>query len=91
MGGDFIPPYSLVLPAAFASFHLALAICARRLRTVTLIFRLGLAASFAVLVLRCFAHLARWAIAILALADALIFRLFFGSELEPGFIEAPKI
>jgi hypothetical protein len=57
---------------AFA--HLALATSAMRFRAAALTFRLGLAAAFGALVPRCFAHRARWAAAILALAEALIFR-----------------
>jgi len=66
--------YNLFLPAALALAHRALASRESRLRPAALIFRLGLATALAGVAPRSFAHRARCAAAILALAEALIFQ-----------------
>jgi hypothetical protein len=59
------------------------------LRAAALTFRLGLAAAFGTFAPRCFAHLVRWAAAILARAALLIFRRFFGAGL--AWADTPSI
>lgn len=71
--------YSDFFPAALAFAHLALADSARRLRTAALTLRLRLAVAFGGLAPLCFAHRARCAAAILALAEALILRRLRGA------------
>ena len=75
--------YNAFLPADFAFAHLALAICERRLRPAAFIFLLGFAVALSDSTPRCLAHLAFCAAAILALAEALIFRRFRGELLTP--------
>ena len=69
--------------------HLALASWARCLRPAALSFRCGLAAAFGTFLLRCFAHRALAAAAILARPAALMRRRFCGVELAG--VDAPRI
>src|ERR1017187_2453703 len=80
VGRDFIPPYSLDFPAAFAAFQRALAEAEILARAAGLIERLVFLTGFTGNFLpRTLAHLAFWAAAIRALPIRLILLRFLGA------------